>query len=125
MNCEFELAKSSLINEYDIDYDALTTPTIDTLFNFDPRDVGLAEFNNLGCSSSAVLTTSTIATIITNKNENEMIFGSGSLWDTQTQTQTIHQSLNSNDKIGATGVGLRKFYDVLSDHEFYDVLSDH
>ena len=74
MNCEFELEKSSLSNEYDIVCDALTSPTTDTVFNLGLRGVGLSEFNNVGCNSSAVLTASAIATII--RNENEMIFSS-------------------------------------------------
>ena len=83
-------------------------------------------YNDTTCNLSAVLTASTIETIITNENENEnaMIFNGDRLWNTQ--TQTIHQQLNSNDKIGLTGVGLREFNNiacvfgsVLCETEFY------
>ena len=117
LNCEFELEKSSLSNEYDIVCDALTSSTIDTLFNFGLRGVGLGEFNNSGCNSSAVLTVSTITTIITSENRNEIIFNRSSYWGqyTQTQTQTIYPTapaIDSNDKIGLTGAGLAKFNNV-------------
>ena len=119
LNCEFELEKSSLSNEYDIVCDALTSPTIDTLFNFNLRGVGLGEFNNSRCNSSAVLTVSTMATIITNENKNEMIFNTSSYWgqytQAQTQTQTIYPTapaIDNNDKIGLTGARLAKFNNV-------------
>ena len=130
LNCDFELEKSGhgLSNEYDLDCDARTSPTIDALFNFGVRGVGLAECNNLGCSSSAVLMAFTIATIITNENENEMIFASGQLCDTQTQTS---DQLNSNDKIGPAGVGLGEFDNVpcifggcLCQHNIFDHFYD-
>ena len=117
LNCEFELEKSSLSNEYDIVCDALTSPTTDTLFNLGLRGVELGEFNNVGFNLSAVLTASAIATIITNENENEMIFNRCSYWgqQTQTQTQIIYSTapaIDSNDKIGSTGAGLGKFNNV-------------
>ena len=112
LNCEFELEKSRLSNEYDIVCDAPTT--IDTLFNFGVRGVGLVEFNNLGCNSSAVITALTIATIITNENKNEMLFNRCPYWRqyTQTQTETIYSTapaIDSNDKIDSTGAGLSEF----------------
>ena len=117
LNCESELEKSSLSNEYDIVCDELTSPTTNTSFNFGLRGVGLGEFNNLGCNSSDVLTESAIVTIITNENENEMIFNRCSYWGqyTQTQAQTIYSTapaIDSNDKICSTGAGLGKFNNV-------------
>lgn len=85
---------------YDIDCDISTSPTHLTLV----QRVGLAEFNNLGRNLSTVLTASTIVRIVTNENENRMIFNSGPLSRQYTQTQTT-AAIDGNDTICPTGVG--------------------
>ena len=100
-----------------------TTDTIDTIgvthtpsFNFIQTGVGLAEFNTLECNICVGLTT-TIATVITNENQNKMKHEQESnepLANTQT-TQIKYstpQVIDTNNRIDQAGIELRKFDNV-------------
>ena len=121
----FELAKSGLTAEYDLDCAELSASTSDSIgvthapaFKFSQFGLGLAEFISLGCDFNAALTASTTSTARTNENEIRMKYECrqvGPHSHTQTKAQQHHLTtpvIDSNDKSDPRVVALREINNV-------------
>ena len=115
--------KSELDYDFDRDVSSHTTDTIDTIgvthtpsFDFIQTGVGLVEFNTLECKIIKICgELTTIATIITNENQNKMKHEHESnepLANTAQLKYSGQQVIDPNNRIDQTGIELRKFDNV-------------
>ena len=116
-------AQSKAELDYNFDRDVSSSHTTDTIetigvthtpsFNFIQTGVRLAEFNTLECNICGELTT--IATVITNENQNKMKHEHESnepLANTAQLKYSGQQVIDPNNRIDQTGIELRKFDNV-------------
>ena len=131
-NDEWEWEQSGLNDEYDFNFDVLTSIPINTIgatasapahaSNFSAPDITSREFNNLEYEFDGVLSPTAAVAIVIHEKKIKMKHDSSALWgqtytqQQQQQQQQQHPSapgINDYDRMSPTGIGFCKFDNIV------------